>query len=114
MDTVSVSTSGGASNGDVFLKISSASLKSAQISQQNRKYLVVDMGHVDFGVSSAAGTEGGGGEENEWTETNEESVSRLVRSLDFLLEQRGGDNRNSLQQLLTRGNSWLLDFSNRN
>ena len=99
MDTVSVSTSGGASNGDAFLKISSASLKNAQISQQNRKYLVVDMGH------SAAGTEGGGGEEDEWTETNEESVSRVVSSLDFSLEQRGGDNRNSLQQLLTRGNS---------
>ena len=67
-----------------------------------RKYLGVDMGHVDFGVSSATGTEGGGGEEDEWTETNEESVSRVVSSLDFLLEQRGGDNRNSSTATLRR------------
>ena len=60
------------------------------------------MGHVDFGVSSATGTEGGGGEEDEWTETNEESVSRVVSSLDFLLEQRGGDNRNSSTATLRR------------
>ena len=41
-----------------------------------RKYLGVEMGHCDFGADQP-------------TETNEESLMRIVNSMDHLLEQNG-------------------------
>ncbi len=48
-------------------------LKSPTVSSANQKYLGVEMGHVDFS--------------EEPTETNEESLMKIVDSMDYLLEE---------------------------
>ncbi|XP_075252815.1 uncharacterized protein LOC142344775 isoform X3 [Convolutriloba macropyga] len=76
-----IGASGGGVDGSsmcssISSSVSTQYLKSSQISQHNRKYLGVEMGHCDFGADQP-------------TETNEESLMRIVNSMDHLLEQNG-------------------------